>query len=80
MLDPSCQENQIQDGFVCLWAPQETKTWKEAYEVCKSKDGQLLDYKTQEELTQPVKALLTSYIHTHFWLDMGSEGSAALSK
>lgn len=66
---PTCEENQIQEKFVCVWAPPETKTSEAAIQVCRSSNGEILDYKTQAELSQPVKAILASHIHQKFWLD-----------
>ncbi|GFR22247.1 fibronectin type-III domain-containing protein [Trichonephila clavata] len=76
---PSCEKGQIQEGLVCVWAAQESKNPREAIEVCRNNQGELLDYETQKELTPSAKALLASYVKTQFWMDLSdSDTSAAL--
>ncbi|GBO08054.1 hypothetical protein AVEN_133242-1 [Araneus ventricosus] len=78
---PSCEKDQIQDGPVCVWAAPVSKRPMEAAAVCKSSNGELLDYKTQKELTPAAKAMLATHVKTHFWMDISeSPTSAALSK
>ncbi|GFU11235.1 c-type lectin domain-containing protein [Nephila pilipes] len=74
---PSCEKGQIQDGMVCVWAAPETKNPKEAVEVCQNSQGELLDYKTQKELTPSTKALLASHLKTQFWMDLSDSGTSA---
>ncbi|XP_035224629.1 uncharacterized protein LOC118197229 isoform X2 [Stegodyphus dumicola] len=77
---PSCGENRVQDGFLCVWTPEQKTTWKEAFQICKNDDGELLDYNTQKELTAPVKAQLVSHVHQRFWVDISNAESQNLVK
>ncbi|CAL1277585.1 unnamed protein product, partial [Larinioides sclopetarius] len=77
MAFPSCEKDQIQDGTVCVWAAPVSKTSREAIEVCKSSNGELLDYKTQKELTTVAKAMLATHVKTHFWMDISESSTSA---
>ncbi|KAF8781594.1 Adhesion G protein-coupled receptor L3 like protein [Argiope bruennichi] len=77
---PSCEKGQIQDGPVCVWAAPVSKGPREAVEICKRNNGELLDYRTQKELTPVAKAMLATHVKTHFWMDISeSSTSAALT-
>ncbi|XP_054706745.1 uncharacterized protein LOC129216555 [Uloborus diversus] len=67
---PTCAENQIQEGMICVWASEEPKTWKEASEVCRTEQGELLDFETQTKFSPQVKSLLSSYVKEQFWVDV----------